>query len=153
MITQDDINVKFTEEKPKADSLVPVAIPLLTEAIKRLAPNDQLHKIRFDCSDEGAVYTPIVALAQFLNFFLENTQLSSYESIILGSSSELFNISIIGNDLDYEKTVKIAHRAGFSIKKTTSGIYLEIPKVLSDWSNLYAETRNILLTLLGLADI
>ena len=152
MITEEYINVKSTEKKPKASSPEAVTMPLLMEAIKKIAASEEMHKIRFDCSEEGALCTPLVALSQFLNLFLEDKYLCRYDAVILGDSKESFNISIIGKTVDYGEIVKMARHVGFSTEKTEYGIYLEMPKVAYVWSNLYAETRNKLLTLLGFTD-
>ena len=148
MIVKEDTNGKIQ----RGDCL-PISAEHLRDVIERLTPPKYKSKITVARQDDCAVYVPPLPLSKLLRHLTKEDNLSGYEEIIISSTPEALSITVIKKEDFEEDLIKYAHHAGFSIFKSEEKLRMQIPCLAYDWSNLYAETRNILLTLLELTDI
>ena len=148
MITNGAANGKIQ----RGDSL-PISAEHLSDVIERLTPPEYKSKITVARQDDCAVYSPPLPLSKLLRHLTKEDNLSRYEEIIISTTPEALSITVIKEEDFEEDLIKYAHHAGFSIFKSEGKLCMQIPGLIYDWSNLYAETRNILLTLLELTDI
>ena len=150
MITKDSINDEIDKRLSEDEDSIPIPIAQLKEVIERLAQPSYKSKITSACQDDGAIYAPMIPLSKLIILLMGEDNLSKCEEIILSSTVDALCITVIQNEAFEEDLIKYARHAGFSIYRNEKELRLQISKFSDNWTNLYAENRNKLLSLFGL---